>query len=125
MIAIIDYGVGNIFSLYSSFKFIGADAVLDVPGVADQEVTVGIRPEGFALDENGSIKCKPTNVEVMGRDVSVVSTHESSLNPLVRSIINSDSRIDLETGVVRWTLKPHKVFLFNKDTEERILPEEA
>jgi len=28
MIAIIDYGVGNIFSLYSSFKFIGADAVL-------------------------------------------------------------------------------------------------
>ena len=28
MITIIDYGVGNIFSLYSSFKFIGADAVL-------------------------------------------------------------------------------------------------
>ena len=28
MIAIIDYGVGNIFSLLSSLKFIGADAVL-------------------------------------------------------------------------------------------------
>ncbi len=28
MIAIIDYGVGNIFSLYSSFKYIGVDAVL-------------------------------------------------------------------------------------------------
>ena len=28
MIAIADYGVGNIFSLYSSFKSIGADAVL-------------------------------------------------------------------------------------------------
>lgn len=28
MIAIIDYGVGNIFSLYSSFKFIGKDVVL-------------------------------------------------------------------------------------------------
>ncbi len=28
MIAIIDYGVGNIFSLYSSLKYIGADAVL-------------------------------------------------------------------------------------------------
>ncbi len=28
MIAIIDYGVGNIFSLYSSFKFIGEDVVL-------------------------------------------------------------------------------------------------
>ena len=28
MIAIIDYGVGNIFSLYSSFKFIGVDVCL-------------------------------------------------------------------------------------------------
>ena len=28
MIAIIDYGVGNIFSLYSSLKYIGADAIL-------------------------------------------------------------------------------------------------
>ena len=105
--------------------FIGEDDVMAVPGVSDQPVTVGIRPEGFVLDENGPMHCTPTNVEVMGRDVSVVSTHESSLNPLVRSIINSDSRIDLETGVVRWTLKPRKVFLFNKDTEERILPEEA
>jgi len=33
--------------------------------------------------------------------------------------------VDVSAGVVRWTLKPHKVFLFNKDTEERILPEEA
>ena len=28
MIAIVDYGVGNIFSLYSSFKYIGAEVVL-------------------------------------------------------------------------------------------------
>jgi glutamine amidotransferase len=28
LLAIIDYGVGNIFSLYSSFKFIGEDVVL-------------------------------------------------------------------------------------------------
>lgn len=28
MIAIVDYGVGNIFSLYSSFKFIGVDVCL-------------------------------------------------------------------------------------------------
>ncbi len=105
--------------------FIGEDAVLDVKGVKDQEVTIGIRPEGFVLDENGPMRCKPSNVEVMGRDVSVVSTHEASLNPQVRSIINADNKVDVTTGVVRWTLKPHKVFLFNKDTEERILPEEA
>ena len=117
----------NVFSgkVQGGRLFIGADAVMDVPGIADQEVTVGIRPEGFVPDENGPMKCKPTNVEVMGRDVSVVSTHEASLNPLVRSIINSDHPVDVEAGVVRWTLKPHKVFLFNKETEERILPGEA
>ncbi|MBR3874958.1 MAG: ABC transporter ATP-binding protein [Clostridia bacterium] len=117
----------NVFSgkVQGGKLFIGTDAVMDVPGIADQEVTVGIRPEGFVPDENGPMKCKPTNVEVMGRDVSVVSTHEASLNPLVRSIINSDHPVDVEAGVVRWTLKPHKVFLFNKETEERILPGEA
>jgi len=105
--------------------FIGEDAVLPVPGVCDQKVTVGIRPEGFVLDENGSMHCTPTNVEVMGRDVSVVSTHACSLNPLVRSIINADNKVDITSGVVRYSLKPHKVFLFSKETEERILPEEA
>ena len=105
--------------------FIGEDAVLPVPGVADQKVTVGIRPEGFVLDENGPMHCTPTNVEVMGRDVSVVATHACSLNPLVRSIINADNKVDITSGVVRYSLKPHKVFLFSKETEERILPEEA
>ena len=28
MIAIVDYGVGNLYSLYSSFKCIGADVVV-------------------------------------------------------------------------------------------------
>ena len=113
----------NVFngSVKDGKLYIGEDAVLDVPGVADQAVTVGIRPEGFQLDDHGAMKCKPTNVEVMGRDVSVVSTHEASVNPLVRSIINADNKVDLAAGVVRYALKPHKVFLFNKDTEERIL----
>ena len=117
----------NVFSgkVQGGKLFIGSDAVMDAAGIADQEVIVGIRPEGFVLDANGPMRSKPTNVEVMGRDVSVVSTHEASLNPLVRSIINSDHQVDVEAGEVRWSLKPHKVFLFNKDTEERILPEEA
>ncbi len=103
--------------------FIGEDAVLDVPGVADQDVHVGIRPEGFILDPNGPMHCTPTNVEVMGRDVSVVSTHPASEKPLVRSIIDADNKIDMAAGVVRYTLKPHKVFLFNQETEERIAVE--
>ena len=100
--------------------FIGGAAVLDVTGVADQAVTVGIRPEGFNLDPNGPFVCNLSNVEVMGRDVSVVSRHANSQNPVVRSIINADSNIDMSAATINYSLKAHKVFIFNKDTEERI-----
>ena len=99
---------------------IGGAAVLDVPGVANQPVSVGIRPEGFNLDPNGAFVTNISNIEVMGRDVSVVSRHPDSQNPVVRSIINSDASIDATAKTVAFSLKPHKVFIFNKDTEERI-----
>ena len=100
--------------------YIGGAPVLSVAGVADQEVTVAIRPEGFILDENGPLVCDLSNVEVMGRDVSVVSRHEQSVNPVIRSIIDADNKIDVSSATINYALKPHKVFLFNKETEERI-----
>ena len=100
--------------------YIGEDAVLDVAGVEDQDVTVGIRPEGFVLDENGPLKCNLSSVEVMGRDVSIVSTHPASLNPVIRSIINADDSMIAAGGTANYCLKPHKVFLFGKKDENRI-----
>lgn len=100
--------------------YLGNDAVLEVKNVPDQEVMVGIRPEGFNLDPNGPMQCKLSNVEVMGRDVSIVSTHPASANPDVRSIINADNKVDTSNKTVRYSIKPHKLFLFNKKTEERI-----
>ena len=58
--------------------------------------------------------------KVMGRDVSIVATHPASVNPFVRSIINSDNKIDEDVQTITYRLKPHKFFLFNKETEERI-----
>ncbi|MBR4538715.1 MAG: ABC transporter ATP-binding protein [Clostridia bacterium] len=112
----------NVFSghVKGCTLYIGGDAVMDIQTVADQEVIVGIRPEGFVLDDNGPLKCRPSNVEVMGRDVSIVSTHDASLNPLVRSIVNADNKIDIGSEYVRYAVKPHKIFIFNKETEERI-----
>ena len=100
--------------------FIGEDAVLDVPGAPDQDVYVGIRPEGFELAADGVFHCALSNVEIMGRDMSIVSTNPASLNPVIRSIINSDQKIQIPEGTVSYNLKAHKVFLFNKETEERI-----
>ncbi|MBE6542744.1 MAG: ABC transporter ATP-binding protein [Ruminococcaceae bacterium] len=100
--------------------FVGDDAVLEISGVEDQEVMIGIRPEGFELNENGPMKCKLSSVEVMGRDVSIVSTNPASTNPVIRSIINADNKLDTSAEYVRYAIKPHKLFIFNKKTEERI-----
>ncbi len=100
--------------------YIGDDAVLNVKGVADGEIMIGIRPEGFILDENGPLTCSLNNVEVMGRDVSVVSTHPASVNPIIRSIIDADNKFNTAQGIVRYSVKPHKFFIFDKETEERI-----
>ena len=56
----------------------------------------------------------------MGRDVSVVSKHPASQNPVVRSIVDSDYKISVSDTVIKYELKPHKVFVFDKETEERI-----
>ena len=65
----------NVFegSVQAGKLYIGENAVLDVPGVADQDVFVGVRPEGFNPDGNGPLQCKLSNVEVMGRDATYIS----------------------------------------------------
>ncbi len=99
--------------------YIDGACVLNVGGVEDQPVTVGIRPEGFVPEENGSLVCGLSGVEVMGRDVSIVSKNPASLNPVIRSIVNADNLVT-SGDTVKFSLKPHKVFLFNKETEQRI-----
>ena len=100
--------------------FIGEEAVLPAPGVPNQKVWVGIRPEGFVLDENGPFSLDLTRVEVMGRDTSVVATHPLSQSPSVRAIISAENEVDPAADRVRFSLKPKKVFLFDADSEERI-----
>ena len=100
--------------------YIGTEAVLDVRGVSDQAVHIGIRPEGFLLREDGPLTCALSRVEVMGRDISVVSTHPQSQNVTIRSIISSENQQAVTGDKVRFALKPSKVFLFRRDTGERI-----
>lgn len=117
--------------------YIGEDAVLELKGIENGEVIVGIRPEGFILQEDGPLCCTLSGVEVMGRDISVVSQNKASLNQTIRAIVGAEhlnkigreyageeslkgeSASDAETKV-RFALNPHKVFLFSKETEKRI-----
>ena len=100
--------------------YIGGDKVLDVPGAPDSEVYVGIRPEGFVPAADGAMCNKLSNVEVMGRDVSIVSYNDAAVSPAIRSIVDADYKIDANAECVRFNLKPHKVFLFDKETEQRL-----
>ena len=100
--------------------YIGDAAVLEMKDIPDQEVTVGIRPEGFIPTPQGAFACGLDRVEVMGRDISVVSTHPACESPVIRAIVSAENQIDLASSEVRFDLKPNKVFVFRKETEERI-----
>ena len=112
----------NVFEGYVKNEklYIGDTAVLDEKGVADQEVYVGIRPEGFIPDANGSFVCKLDRIEVMGRDTSVLASNDKCLSEELRAIIDSDNVIDTNSETVSFSLKPNKVHIFNKETESRI-----
>ena len=101
--------------------FIGGADVLEAPGVADQPVWVGIRPEGFVLEENGALCCALQGVEVMGRDITVVASHPHCENTAIRAIISAENAVNAASDTVRFALKPNKVFLFGFDDQLRLL----
>lgn len=117
----------NVFSgkVCSEQLLIGENAVLTVPDIPDQEVFVGIRPEGFIPRPDGPLCCTFGGVEVMGRDISVVSNHVNSENASIRSIITAETPIDTTAKTIRFSLKPAKVFLFEKESGKRIRFQEA
>ena len=103
--------------------YIGSDCVLSIKDTgADRAVYVGVRPEGFVPEESGALCCALQGVEVMGKDVSILATHPAFDGPVVRAVVSSEMKnaVDLANSSVHFTLKPHKVFLFEKENGLRI-----
>ena len=111
----------NIFraSVRNETLYIGSEAVLDVPGVSDQSVTCGIRPEGVIPEASGAFHVHLSRVEVLGRDTTLVVSHPEAEEEAVRFIIASESA-DIRTEEAALSLKPEKVFLFDPETGERL-----
>ena len=86
----------------------------------DGKVDVAIRPEGFTLDGDGVLTCTLDRVEVMGRDISVIAKHMSLQAESIRAIIDSDNLKNLSGETVKFGIKPNKLFVFDKETGERI-----
>ena len=112
----------NVFEgkIRESKLYIGEEAVLAFPGQSDRDVWIGVRPEGFVLKEDGALSCNLSGVEVMGRDISVVSTHPASQNAFVRAIVSAENSVDVTAGVVKFDLKPTKVHVFDRSTELKL-----
>ena len=99
--------------------WIGEDAVLKAD-LSDRKVWVGVRPEGFLPEQAGPLHCTLRAVEVMGRDISVVAGHPACTGETIRAIIQAEDRPDEQAETVRFALKPYKVFLFDRESEERL-----
>ena len=112
----------NVFKgrIRGGWLYIGEEKVLEAASVSDRDVHVAIRPEGFIPDENGALSCDMLEVEVMGRDITIVSKHSECENVEIRAIVSSETETDSSVKTVRFNLKPNKVYLFDKETEERI-----
>lgn len=110
-------------SIHNGELMINGNAVLMAPGLEDQDVVVGIRPEGFILTPNGHLVNDMVRPEITGRDVSVISKNPASQNEVIRSIISAEDYSHVPGNKVHFDLKPYKVFLFNPQTGERIRTE--
>ena len=95
--------------------FIGTEKVSDKTYPADGDVTVGIRPEGFVPCEDGALTLSVLRVEVMGRDVTVVSSHPDFEGEEIRSIIDADNVCDRTAHTEKFNIKPNKLFVFDSD----------
>ncbi len=112
----------NVFaaSVRGGTLYIGKEAVLPVKGAPDGDVTAAIRPEGFIPSADGGLTCALSRVEVMGRDVSVICMHPACENEAIRAILRSETKIEAGSDTVRFSLLPSKVYIFDKETGERI-----
>ncbi len=101
--------------------FVGGSCVYESTEKSDEkDVFVAIRPEGFVPCESGALSCDLSRVEVMGRDSSVICSHQNAISNPFRAIISTDDTDFALQDKISFNIKPKKLFVFDKETEERI-----
>ena len=128
----------NVFKGYlkDGFAYIGAEKVAEVPTKEYHEVYVGIRPEGFILENNpkqdykdillagldsdrlGSITLDIEQVQANGKDLAVIAKHPEFVGDQLKITVDSEWKVPLD--MTTFLLRPSKVYLFDRKTEERL-----
>ncbi len=87
---------------------------------SDREVVVGVRPEGYELNESGTLTITSQYVETIGRDLSLVSTHKDAVTPSFRIIIQDADKALYDQKLIRFNLKQNKTYIFDTTDGRRL-----
>ena len=71
------------------------------------------------VNENGNLTCDFIRREVMGKDHSIVCQNKNCTTN-IRAIIPSDTLVNENADKIRFSLKPQKLYIFDKDSEKRL-----
>ncbi len=103
MVAIIDYGVGNLFSLNSSLKYIGAEAVVTGDKNAIKKADRLILP-GVGAFEDAAKKLKQSGLSELIKELA------QDGKPIMGICLGMQLLFDMNTAVTRaWGLFPAKL----------------
>lgn len=83
----------------------------------DKDVFVGLRPEGFNVDEKGKVKLYVYQVETIGRDTTLLVKLNKEDTQVYRIIVDASYRIK-PGDIASFSLKEEKMYIFNKETGE-------
>jgi len=98
--------------------YIGSEEIMQTT-LSDRDIYVAIRPEGLIIDDNGVFTMALEQLEVMGRDISLITKNPECIKETARYIVDADTKVNL-AGNVKANIKPNKIFLFDKETEKRL-----
>ncbi len=117
------------------YVHIGGEKVLPVPIEGYREVFVGIRPEAFLLEDAekdgkgtflqgidptvcGHLTVDIEQIQASGKDIALIGNHPSFVGDQLKITIDSEAQVS--PGVHSFLLRPSKIYLFDRKTEERI-----
>ncbi len=95
------------------------DELIGSSNLEDQEVNIGIRPEGFEISEDGTLSVEVKQVEHIGRDTSVVASNKNTEKETFRFIVESGVEVKEHT-TIKVAVKPNKCYVFDKIEEKRV-----
>ena len=112
----------NVFKGYieNNSLYIGEEKILtNINLLHSEDVFVGIRPEGFVLDnKEGLITLNVKQILTMGRDMTLICQNSNFIGQDIKIIIDSDTKINL--GINKFGIKLSKLYIFDSASEKRI-----